>query len=135
MVPYFAHHGCKQYMRNKPVKFWYKFWVATTPLGYTIQFYPYARKDENYDSNLGPGGLVVATLAEKVPLQVVSNYHIIMENFFTSPNLLRILKAKGIAAGKTVRVNCVDHSFTTNKKKWRNLKEVLLMYLQTRIVT
>ena len=34
MVPYFGRHGCKQYMRNKPVKFGYKFWVAATPLKY-----------------------------------------------------------------------------------------------------
>ena len=42
MEPYFGRHGCKQYMGNKPVKFRYKFWVAATPLGYAIQFYPYA---------------------------------------------------------------------------------------------
>ena len=96
MVPYFDYHDCKQYMRNKPVEFGNKFWVAATPLGYGIQFYPYAGKDENYDSNLGLGGSVVATLAEKLPSQVGSNYHIIMNNFFTSPNLLRIPKAKDI---------------------------------------
>ena len=110
MVPYFRRHGCKQYMRNKPVKFSYKFWVAATLLGYAIQFYLYAGKDENYDSNLGLGGSVVATLAEKLPSQVGSNYHIIMDNFFTSPNLLRILKAKGIAATGTVRINRVENA-------------------------
>ena len=110
MVPYFGRHGCKQYMRNKPVKFGYKFWVAATPLGYAIQFYPYAGKDENYDSNLGLGGSVVATLAEKLPSQVGSNYHIIMDNFFTGLNLLRILKAKGIAATGTVRINRVENA-------------------------
>ena len=99
---------CKQYMRNKPVKFGYKFRVAATPLGYVIQFYPYAGKDENYDSNLGLGGSVAATLVEKVPSKVGSNYHIIMDNFFTSPNLLRILKAKGIATTGTVRINHVE---------------------------
>ena len=96
-------------MRNKPRKFGNKFWVAATPLGYAIQFYPYAGKDENYDSNLGLGGSVVATLAEKLPSQVGSNYHIIMDNFFTSPNLLRILKAKGIAAIGTIRINSVEN--------------------------
>ena len=85
MVPYFRRHGCKQYMRNKPVKFSYKFWVAATPVGYAIQFYLYAGKDENYDSNLGLGGSVVATLAEKLPSQVGSNYHIIKNNFFYQP--------------------------------------------------
>ena len=95
MVPYFDHHGCRQYMRSKPVKCGCKFWVGATPLAYAIQVYPYAGKDENYDSNLGLGGSVVATLAEKLPSQVGSNYHIIMGNFFSSRNLLRILKAKG----------------------------------------
>ena len=110
MVPYFGRHGCKQYMRNKPVKFGYKFWVAATPLGYAIQFYPYAGKDEKYDCNLGLGGSVVATLAEKLPSQVFSNYHIIMNNIFTRPNLLRILKAKGIAPTETVRINSVENA-------------------------
>ena len=91
MVPYFGRHACKQYMRNKPVKFGYKFWVAATPLGSANQCYPYAGNNENYDSNLGFGGSVVATLAEKLPSQFDSNFHIIMENVFISPNLLRIL--------------------------------------------
>ena len=110
MVPYFGRHGSKQYMRNKPVKFAYKFWVAATLLGYAIQFYPYAGMDENYDSNVGLGGSLVATLVEKLPSQVGSNYHIIMDNFFTSPNLLRILKAKGIAVTETVRINRVENA-------------------------
>ena len=41
MVPYFSKHGCKQFMKNKPVKFGCKLWVAATPLGYAIQFYSY----------------------------------------------------------------------------------------------
>ena len=49
-------------------------------------------------------------MAEKLPSQVGSNYHIIMDNFFTSPNLLRILKAKGIAATGTVRINRVENA-------------------------
>ena len=63
MVPYYGRHGCKQYIQNKLVKFGYKLWVAATPLGYGIQFYPYAGKDDNqhgywsrwlcrYDSNV-----------------------------------------------------------------------------------
>ena len=135
MVPYFGRHGCKQYMRNKPVKFGYKFWVAATLLGYAIQFYSYPGKIENFDSSLGLGGCVFATLAEKLPSQVGSNYHIIMNNFFTSSNLQRILNAKGIAATGTVRINRVEKAPLQPVKKWRNLKEVLLMSLLTRIVT
>ena len=110
MVPYVGRHGCKQYMRNKPVKFGYKFWVAATLLGYAIQFYSYPGKIENFDSSLGLGGCVFATLAEKLPSQVGSNYHIIMNNIFTSPDLLRILKAKNIAATGTVMINHVENA-------------------------
>ena len=81
-----------------------------TPFGFAIQFYPYAGKNENNDSNLGLGGSVVTTLSEKVPSQVGSNYHIIMDNFFTSLNLLRIRKAKGIAATGTVRINRLEYA-------------------------
>ena len=77
MVPYFGRHGCKQFMRNKPVKFGYKFWVAATPLGYAIQFYPYMGKDEYYDSDIGLGGSVVTKLADALPRQDGSNYHIL----------------------------------------------------------
>ena len=105
MVSCFGRHAYEK-QTNKSG---YKFWVAGTLLGYTIQFYLYAGKGENYDSNLGPGGSVVTTLVEKLPSQVGSNYHIIMDNLFTSPNLLRILKVKGIAATRTVRINRVEN--------------------------
>ena len=31
MVSYFGRHGCKRFMRNKPIKFGYKIWIASTP--------------------------------------------------------------------------------------------------------
>ena len=48
-------------------------------------------------------------MAEKLPSQVGPYYHIIMDNVFTSPNLLCILKAKGIAATGTARINRVEN--------------------------
>ena len=122
MVPYFDHHDCKQYMRNKPVKYGDKFWVGATLLGYAIQFCPYAGKDENYDSNLGLGCFAVATLTENLPSQVGSNYHIIMVNFLTSPNLLCILKAKGIAATGIVRINHVENALLRPIKEMEKLE-------------
>ena len=116
-------------MRNKTVKCGNKFWIVATPLGYIIQFYPYAGKDENYDSNLGLGGSLVATLAEKLPLQVGSNYHIIIDKLFTSPSLLRILKAKDIAATGTVRINHVENAplrpIKERKKLERSVSDVV----------
>ena len=45
MVPYFGKHGAKQYIHGKPIKFGYKLSVMASPLGYCIQFRPYAGKD------------------------------------------------------------------------------------------
>ena len=92
MIPYYGRHGCKQYIQNKPVKFGYQLWVAATPLGYGIQFYPYARKDDNYNKDIGLGGSVVMTLMSKLPTVPDSHYHAVMDNFFTSPSLLWVLK-------------------------------------------
>ena len=39
-----------------------------------------------------------------------SNYHIITDNFFTSPQLLRSLREKGIAATGTVQLNRVENA-------------------------
>ena len=105
MVPYYGRHGCKQYIQNKPVQFGYKLRVAATPLGYAIQFYPYAGKDGNYNKDIGLGGSVVMTLMSKLPTVPNSNYHAVMDNFFTSPSLFRFIKENGMAGTGTVRAN------------------------------
>ena len=102
MVSYFGRHGCKQFIKNKPVKFRYKLWVAATPLGYGIQFYPYMGNDSFFDPDLGLGGSAVDKLTDSFPKHAGSNYHIITDNFFASPQLPLSLREKGIAAIGTV---------------------------------
>ncbi|XP_071054451.1 piggyBac transposable element-derived protein 3-like [Onthophagus taurus] len=34
MVPYYARHSCKQYIRGKPMRYGYKLWAGSTRLGY-----------------------------------------------------------------------------------------------------
>ena len=91
MVPYFGRHGCNQFM-NKPVKFGYKLRVAATPMGYAIQCYPYMGKDNFF----GLGGSVVDKSMGSLPKHAGSNYHIVTDNFFTSPQLLRYMREKRI---------------------------------------
>ncbi|XP_071051377.1 piggyBac transposable element-derived protein 1-like [Onthophagus taurus] len=38
MLPYYCRHGCKQFVKGKPVRFGYKAWVAALKLGYCVQF-------------------------------------------------------------------------------------------------
>ena len=92
MVPYFGKHGAKKYIHGKPIKFGYKMWVTFKPLGYCIQFHPYAGKDatftEHEDIGLGLGAAVVAHLLKMLPPHPGSNYHAVMDNFFTSTKLI-----------------------------------------------
>ena len=77
-------------------------------LGYCIQFRPYAGKDavftEYGDIGLGLGAAVVAHLLKMLPPHPGSNYHAVMDNFFTSTKLIRYLQLKSIAATGTVRL-------------------------------
>ena len=129
MVPYYGRHGCKQYIQIKPVKFGYKLWVAATPLGYVIQFYPYAGKDDNYNKDIGLGRSVVMTLMSKLPTVPNSNYHVVMDNCFTSPSLLRLLKGNGMAATGAVRANRTENAplqaVDDMKKKARGSSDVV----------
>ena len=129
MIPYYGRHGCKQYIQNKPVKFGYKLWAAATPLGYTRQCYPYAGKDDNYNKDIGLGGSVVMTLMSKLPTVPDSNYHVVMDNFFTSPSLLSLLKGNGMAATGTVRANRTEdaplQAVDNMKKKARGNSDVV----------
>lgn len=126
MVPYFGRHGAKQYIHGKPIKFGYKLWVMASPLGYCIQFRPYAGKDtilqEYNDIGLGLGASVVAHLTESLPEVINSHYHVVTDNFFTSPKLLRYLKSKGIAATGTVRVNRMENAPLKDMKVVQALK-------------
>ena len=84
----------------------------TTQLRYCIQFRPYAHKDsilhEYENIRLGLGASVVVNLVSKLPVMQVFNYHIVIDNYFTSPTLLRHLSAMGLAVKETVRANQME---------------------------
>ena len=109
MVPYFGKHGARQCIHGKPIMVGFKLWVMTTPLGYCIQFRPYTGKDsilQEYENiGLFLVASVVAKLVRKLPVIQTSNCHIVMDNYFTSPALLRHISAMVVAATGMVRAN------------------------------
>ena len=109
-----SYFGAKQYIHGKPIKHGYKLWVMATQLGYCIQFCPYAGKgtilQEYTDIDLGLGASVVAHLVNTLPNAGDLNYHIVMDNFFASPELLRHSSSKKIAATRAVRVNQMENA-------------------------
>ena len=110
MIPYYGKHGSKQYIRGKQIKFGFKVWVAATPLGYVIQMDPYQGAAANMKKELGLGGTVVTFLASKLPKIPNQNYHLLFDNFFTSPQLLKTLADNGFAATGTLRANRTLHA-------------------------
>ena len=129
MVPYYGRHGAKQYIHGKPIKFGYKMWVLATRLGYVVSFYPYQGAGTT-DKELGLGGSVVTNLIKDLPKAQDSSYHVIFDNLFTSPRLLRFLADKEIAATGTLRPNRTEgaplKSIEVMKKEPRGSHDVVL---------
>ena len=104
MVPYFGRHSCKKYMKGKPKNFGYKLWVLCSSDGYPFMFWIY--EDKASDPNPADKEL---PLRNKIILKMVSiledtrKYHIYMDNFFNSYDLLLKLRDIGLKATGTVR--------------------------------
>lgn len=124
MVPYFGRHGCKQFIRGKPIRFGFKFWCGATRLGYICWFQPYQGKNPNTQyQEYGVGASVVLQFVEALTKEHPGEYHFIFDNFFTSISLLDKLASMGHQATGTVRKDRIDkpplHSDEIMKKKER----------------
>ena len=60
------------------------------------------------DVGLGLGGAVVPSLTQVLPKIGDSNYHVVTNNFFTIPSLLRYLEEKEICETGTVMANRME---------------------------
>ncbi|XP_070174083.1 piggyBac transposable element-derived protein 3-like [Littorina saxatilis] len=117
MVPYYGRHGCRQFIRGKPIRFGYKFWVLATPLGYVVQLEPYqgAKGQQVAECpGLGMGGSVVVDLISKI--QGNDAYHLTFDNLFTSMKLVDHLTSKGIGCTGTIRSNRMEDCPLKNVK-------------------
>ncbi|KAK9688455.1 Transposase IS4 [Popillia japonica] len=115
MVPYYGRHPTKQFIRGKPIRWGYKFWVGSTRLGYVTWFEPYQgsfsqQYVESYkDLGLGPGVVLrfaVLRFADSMQESKQGmHFHFYFDNFFTILPLLDVLSQRGIKATGTVREN------------------------------
>ena len=84
------------------------------PFRYCIQFLPYVGTDsilQEYENiRLSRGASVGANVASKLLVMQTSNYHTVMNNYFTSPVLLRHLSAMGVASTGMVRANQMENA-------------------------
>jgi hypothetical protein len=104
MVRYFGSHPSKQFIRGKPCRFGFKNWMLTSSCGYVYQFDTYCgAKTLTQREDLPLGSRVVLDLLSKITYP--TDHIVFFDNFFTSYDLLRILKEKGFRATGTVREN------------------------------
>ena len=81
------------FMRDKLIKFGYKFWCLCNSNGYLFNFDPNFGKGESDGKEpLGMG--VVKKLTEVVPSSKEQSYQIFFDNFFTSFETLVLLQKK-----------------------------------------
>lgn len=109
MVPYYGGHPCKQYIRGKPIRWGYKFWVGATRLGYILWFLPYQGQSgvdmSNYNM-LGLGASVVLQYSDVLrKTDSQAPFHLFFDNFFTSVPLIDELRVRGFKATGTIREN------------------------------
>jgi len=134
MVKYFGKHGCKQFIRGKPIRFGYKMWCVNTNDGYLVNFELYQgedpRENEKYNSVFGkavsPLILMLEDLSEskkKLP------YSLYMDNLFTGLNVFNYVKYLGYSAIGTIRQNRIPKNCPLTEKKKFQKKNVEVLKL------
>ena len=105
MVKSKARTAFRQYIRNKPSKWGFKFWVIADPSGYTLDFNLYCGKQRT--TALSGHGLSYDVVVELIRPFANQGYLAFFDNFYTSPKLVNDLLKMGICATGTLRLNRV----------------------------
>ncbi|XDV34811.1 hypothetical protein PO909_004929 [Leuciscus waleckii] len=101
MVACKANTGMTQYMKAKPTKWGFKLFVlADSSNGYTVDFSVYTGKNTNATGHGLPYDTVMSLVDKKF---FGSGYHVYMDNFYTSPKLLKDLLSLKYGACGTYR--------------------------------
>ena len=122
MVAYFGRHGCKQFIREKPIRFGYKVWSLNNPNGYLVNFEIYQGRNpygnSEYEEKFGKAAAPLVQMIDDIPEPYKHlSYHFYFDNLFTGMMLLAELKDRGYAATGTIRDNRVPKGCSLTSKK------------------
>ena len=70
------------FIKNKPIRFGYKYWCLASAEGYCFQFKPYGGSNSKQDPNYGHGESVVLSLLSHI--ENPSAHNVTFDKFFTS---------------------------------------------------
>ena len=113
IIPYYGHHSCKMYHREKPIRFGFQFWVLAGDDGCPFDFEPYQGKSEVRDGT-PLGTKVVNNLANC--LEHPEKHFLYFDNLFCSLPLLEDLRQRKIKATGTIRINRLQNCQLTDMK-------------------
>ncbi len=87
MIPYYGRHGCKQFIKGKPIHFGNKVWSLASSSGYMYHMEPYCGSHTLLpETGLGQGPSVIIGLAEQA--QVPQGCKFFHDNLFTTLSLM-----------------------------------------------
>lgn len=120
MIAYYGRHGCKQFIKGKPIGFGYKVWALCTPSGYIVNFEVYQGANTvtttEYDA-FGKCAAPLLCMIDDFPPDIQAlPFHFFFDNLFTVFPLLVYLKSRGYNATGTIRENRIPKSCPIPKK-------------------
>ena len=92
MVKSKAHIRFRQYIRNKPTKWGYKYWVLADPTGYTLDFDIYC--GSAHQDGPSANGIAYDIVVKLTTPFVGQGYQLFCDNYYTSPKLFSDLLNK-----------------------------------------
>lgn len=121
MIPFTGRSAAKQYAKLKPNPWGIKCFLLCGNDGMAYDFVLYQGSSTEIDNSLikkfGFGAAIVLTLTKRIS---GLGHCLYFDNYFSSYNLLQILKSKNIYASCTVRINRFRNPPFTSDKQIRN---------------
>lgn len=113
-------HGCKDFLRGKPIRFGYKAWCLNTDFEYLVNFDIYQGKSHNvntlYEEVYGKAATPLMNMLDEFPQEKkYLPYCIYFDNLFTGFNLFAALRKRGYAGTGTIRDNRIPKSCPISK--------------------
>lgn len=122
MVKYFGRHGCKQFIRGKPIRFGYKMWCLNSKDGYLVNFELYLGKgpksNTEYEKVFGKAASPLLVLLDEMPDEKRNmRYSFYMDNLFSGAALFSFLTFRGYSATGTIRENRIPRQCPLTSKQ------------------
>ena len=133
MVPYYSHHGCKQRIQGKPIRYGFKFWSLNASSGYLISTEPYQGKGTMLShSEFGLGSSVVLTFADRLAENYSGRHFCFyIDNFFTGLPLIREMSAMKFGCTGTIRSNRVENCPIAGRQFDKERRGAINSYIST----